>query len=164
MSETDRRALLASFRAGPERLRKAVKRLEPALIDFRPFADAWTIRENVVHLCDAEAYAYARHRKALAEPGARIDMWDEIRFHERLRYGSRDFAAALALYEALRLATADLLGLFADEDWSGYRIEHPQRGPMTLEGLTDFFANHDTFHLDLIERNKRLWKEKKGAG
>ncbi len=164
MGETDRKAVLASFRAGPERLRKAVKGLPPALIDFRPFADAWTIRENVAHLCDAEAYAYARHRKALAEPGARVDMWDEIKFHERLRYGSRDMAAALALYAALRLATADLLDLFAAEDWSGYTVEHAKRGTMTLEGLPEFFADHDTFHLDLIERNKKLWKEKKGAG
>ncbi len=159
----DRKALLESFRAGPERLRKSVKGLSAALIDFRPFADAWTIRENVVHLCDAEAYAYARHRKALAEPGALVDMWDEIKFHERLRYGSRDLAAALALYEALRAATAELLGLFAAEDWSGYRIEHARRGPMTLEVLVDFFVDHDRFHLDLIERNKKLSKEKKGA-
>ena len=162
MSDVDRKALLGSFRAGPARLREALAGLPAELHDFRPFLDAWTIRENVVHLCDAEVHAYARHRKALAEPGARVDVWDEIKWHASLGYGACDVAAALALFEALRLATAALLDRIAGQDWSGYRIEHPVRGPLTLEQLAAFFAGHDTFHLDLIVRNKRLYKEKKG--
>ena len=154
-------ALIEAFRGGPARVRAAVAGLSAGVIDFRPFGDAWTIRENIVHLCDAEASAYIRHRKAIAEPGIRVDMWDEIKWHEHLRYGSRDFAAGLALYEALRAATAALLDLVAGEDWNGYHIEHPTRGRMTLEDLAAFFRDHDAFHLDLIERNKRLFREKK---
>ncbi len=67
-----------------------------------------------------------------------------------------------ALYESLRLATASLLEGIAGEDWSGYSVEHPKRGTQTLEQLTAFFVDHDSFHLDLIERNKRLFKEKGG--
>ncbi len=162
MSEREHKALVEALRSGSARVRAAVNGLGADVIDFRPFADAWTIRENIAHLCDAEVYAYARHRKALAEPGARVDMWDEIKWHEHLRYGSRDFATGLALLEGLRLATTALLDLVAGEDWKPYCIEHPQRGRMTLEDLAAFFRDHDAFHLDLIERNKRLFKEKKG--
>ena len=162
MSTIDRTTLIAAFRSGPARLRTAVEGLNAPILDFRPFDDAWTIRENLVHLCDAEVYAYARHRKAIAEPGARVDVWEETKWHAGLDYGGCDAAAALALYEALRLATALLLDRLAGRDWSGCRIEHPVRGTLTLEQLAAFFAEHDNFHLDLIDRNKRLWKEKKG--
>ena len=162
MSDTDRKTMIEAFRSGPARLRKAVDRLGAGLEDYRPFEDAWTIRENIAHLCDAEVCAYSRHRKAVAEPGARVDMWDEIKWHASLRYATVDFSQGLALYEGLRLATASLLGVIAGDDWSGYSIVHPQRGKETLEQVTAFFVGHDSFHLDLIERNKRLFKEKGG--
>lgn len=162
MGNSERKDLLESFRAGPARLRKAAKGLSDELLDFRPFADAWTIRENIAHLCDSEVYGYARHRKALAEPGARVDVWDEMKWHESLHYEASDAAAGLALFEGLRLATAALVERVAGEDWSGYRIDHPERGLLTLEQVVRIFSDHVAFHVDLVERNKRLWKEKGG--
>jgi hypothetical protein len=167
MSDADRETLLEAFRSGPARLRKAVEGppgmpVAAKALDYRPFADAWTVRENIVHLCDAESYIYGRFRKAIAEPGARVDVWDEERWHAVLRYEAVDHLAGLALFQAARLATASLLDQILGEDWSAYHIEHPQRGRMTLEQLMTVFADHDSFHLDLIERDKRLFREASG--
>ncbi len=162
MSEAGREVLLGALRGGPARVRAAIEPLAAGVLDFRPFADAWTIRENIVHLCDAEVHAYDRHRKAIAEPGARVEVWDEIRWHRSLDYAAVDVAAALALLESLRSSTAALLGRIAAADWSGFRVVHPQHGPMSLEQLVGFFVEHDDFHLDLIGRNRRLWKETHG--
>jgi hypothetical protein len=163
MSDTERGAMIETFRGGPARVRLACEGVSRELMDWRPFAEAWTIHENIPHLSDAEVASYSRHRKALAEPGVRVDMWDEIKWHATLGYETIDPAAGLALFESLRLATAALLARFAQSDWSGYRIEHPVRGVMKLEDIVRFFVDHDTFHVDLIERNKRLYREQ-GTG
>lgn len=162
MNGAERKVMLEALRSGPARVRTAVKGLAADVLDFRPFADAWTVRENIVHLCDAEVHAYSRYRKAIAEPGARVDVWDEIKWHATLEYAAVDASAGLALLEALRASTAALLDRIADAAWSAFRIEHPKRGMMDLEQMVGFFVEHDNFHLDLVGRNKRLWKEKKG--
>ncbi len=130
---------------------------------FRPFPDAWTIHEQVVHFLESDLAAYHRYRRAVAEPGTKVLGFDEAVWTPALDYHSHDLGATIALLKALRSYAAAHLRSIADRNWSAYSYDHNFFGRVGLESWLDSYIDHVRFHRELIDRNLRLWAESRGA-
>jgi hypothetical protein len=154
-------ALLAS---SPSKLDRFLSlSVSEELLDFRPDLDeAWTIREQLVHLVDADAALYVRVRRAIAEPGSEawpigknlVDKW-----HPALGYPSESAVDAVKGLQAIRALTAALLQRIADADWSNFYVIRPDGEKAYLEDLVRVESTHIDRHLEFVERNERLWAE-----
>jgi hypothetical protein len=154
--------LLKRFTAAPAELEARLRGLSPEQAAFRPFADAWTIHEQVVHLADAELSASVRLRKILAESGVGVEVYDEEKWQAGLSYPAQDLGRSARLFRLLREMSADLLSRAPQSAWEGNWVRHPQRGKLTLRGWLQMYVEHSDTHLGYVERNLRLWQERGG--
>lgn len=133
-----------------------IPNLKPALLDWRPEADMWTIHEHMVHLLEAEVANFHRYRKAIAEPGGKVVGFDEERFVDELGYEAVDLRDCLALFKLLRKITAAHLTAIVERDWSTLWFQHDQRGKINLETWLVDFIGHAATHREYIDRNLKL--------
>jgi hypothetical protein len=133
----------------------------PEALAFVPnLPDAWSINDFFVHFLDADLSLAFRLRSAIAESGTTVPLWDENAWHDALAYGEEDGRACLALAKGIRVFVAVTLRSRAGEDWSAFFIEHPSKGKMDLAALIVMYEQHVAFHLPLIRRNLRAFREK----
>ena len=132
--------------------------LDAALLDFRPFEEAWTIRENILHLLDADLNGILRLRKAFAQNGTPIVTYDEEKWTKNLSYTSFEVKPVIGMTKALREMTAQLLTSKIDEDWDSFGYSHPDNGVVSVNRWVDIYIDHVDFHWKLIERNKAAFR------
>jgi hypothetical protein len=148
--------LLRELRFAYDTLRSLLGTISPAALDLRPRAEFWTVREHVVHLMDATLFGFLRYRKAIAQPGAPVDVFDEEQWTARLRYQTVSVESALEIIERLLIVELEHLGGIADADWKQYSITHPERGENALPELIAITTRHIDTHRTYIERNVSL--------
>jgi hypothetical protein len=115
----------------------------------------WPIRVLLGHLADAEVVYTHRLRRAVAEPGAVLALWDEDAFIDAGLYagGARDGGGPLrvppppgafvASIYTLRQWTGEWLSSLTDQAW-GRTVMHPQRGELSVRDL----AHLNTWHVE----------------
>jgi len=134
------------------------------LLDFRPaIEDAWTIREHLVHLMDAEIILHLRIKRAIAEPGIAVpDLAPFIRgeWVKPLRYFEQSVIDTVEAFKRIRTLTHSLLLSRAEEDWDGYYIERTNGEKPTIEDMLKLLIHHDGYHIDFIERNEDYWERR----
>ena len=146
--------LIARFESAVDPLVDLLKSAPAAALDFRPaLPGAWTLREHAIHFLDADTFAHGRLRSAIAEPGARVQMWDQEAWQAKARYESADALAALETARALRKVTSAMARALLDTDWDAYHVQHPQRGRMTLVDILHVYIDHGQAHLQYFKRN-----------
>ncbi len=150
------RDLLRELRFSYDSLRSLLGTIPPSALDFRPRAEFWTVREHVVHLMDATLFGFLRYRKAIAQSGASVDVFDEEQWTARLRYQNVSVESALDIIERLLVIELEHLGGIADGDWKQYVINHPERGENALPELISITSRHIDTHRTYIERNISL--------
>ena len=155
------RELLERYSAAPAALEAKLRGLTREQLAFRPFPDAWTVHEQVVHLADAELNTAVRLRKILAESGVAVDVMDEEKWFAGLNYHGQDLDRAVRLFRLLRETAVDLLSRAREPQWEGNWVMHPERGKVTLRNLIETYARHADTHLGYIDRNLRLWEERR---
>jgi hypothetical protein len=156
MTTEERTALIGRFKAGYAEVTQALRGIAPAELDWRPAPDAWSVREIVHHLADADTFAAARLRRLLTEDAPPIPAYDEQILAERLRYASRPVEPALQVIEAVRATSAQLLEPLADTDWRRTGT-HSEMGPYSVERWLEFNAAHPYDHADQIRRTRAAW-------
>jgi hypothetical protein len=122
--------------------------------------DAWSINDFLVHFLDADLSLAFRVRTAIAEPGKTVPVWEEESWHDLLRYDDEDGLACLALAKGIRSFLAVSLRSVVDAEWSGFSIVHPSKGALGPAELIDMYDQHIVFHMPLIKRNRRAWRER----
>jgi hypothetical protein len=139
-----------------------VKLLPPSkeALDFRPFADAWTIRENVVHVLDADLNGVLRLKKAFAQNGTPIVTFDEEKWTKSLSYEAFDVEPVVAVNRGLRALNATLLRAKLHEDWTQFFFSHPDAGLVSVDKWVDMHIAHVGFHVDLVQRNLKAFGSK----
>ena len=111
----------------------------------------WSIAQIVAHLADAEVVAAYRFRMILAAPGTPIQAFDQDGWAREMAYETRDAAASLALFTALRAAQLQLVRSVDDEKLDRFGI-HAERGKESVRHLLNLYAGHDLNHVPQIER------------
>ena len=161
MDVNKRLEALAEYSVGPSRIKDFIAKVPKEAIDYRPFADAWTIAEHTHHLLDAEMHGYVRYRYAIAEPGSPVRLWDQEGWKAKLGYGEQGLSASLEAFALIRSLIHRHLSRIVKEDWSKYTFVHPERGRVDLDGWLETYLGHVKAHLDYFERNHRLFNEKR---
>lgn len=136
--------VFARFVRGPAVVREAVRGVGPSSIS-RPGREGWSIRDVLVHLADAELVRAVRFRLILAEDEPELFVFDEGNWKRKLQYLWRSPEAAIALFESLRFASAELLRECDAKAWDRTGI-HPADGPLSVRELLQRGANHAEEH------------------
>ena len=157
MTPLEKEALIDRFLDGASAFDDTLS-MEPALLTFRPAVDAWTIHEQVVHFVESDIAAFHRYRKAVAEPGGAVVGYDEEKWTPALNYHATSLADSLAVLKLLRRIVAAHLRSIVTRDWALLTYTHSSYGSVNLEAWLQTYVDHVKFHRDLIDRNRKLFK------
>lgn len=161
----NRKELLEKLRTGASAYdRFAAPTVKPELLSFRPaLEDAWTIQEQLNHVLDSEMSLFLRIRQAIANPGSDVHQAFSLEnWKERFNHPGQSTKDTVETFKRIHLLAYELLKALEDKDWSDYSVNHATRGKQTLDDILKTIAGHVDFHIELIERNEKLWREKNG--
>ncbi|MGC4192314.1 MAG: DinB family protein [Thermomicrobiales bacterium] len=156
MNAQERAAAITRYRHGPAALRATYDASPTASRMWRPTPDAWSIHEIVVHCADSEANAYTRIRMLMAEPNPLIIGYDQDAWVTRFDYHARAVEPAFAVIESVHVHTADLLGIFTDDDWTRSGM-HSEQGAYTASDWLRSYSEHLFEHVNQIRANVAAW-------
>jgi hypothetical protein len=146
------KALIQKYADGYRHLKEHMDSVPDEVVHFKPNPDAWSVCEIMVHLADSEVNAYVRGRKIIAEPGSRLEEYDQMRWSESLFYQEMDHRQALELFGMLRHTMVAMLQKLDEEVWHQYAI-HPESGKITLLDWIQLYIDHVENHIHQMNRN-----------
>lgn len=170
--ETGASGATARVMESPERasVLAALRRTGPWIVErfdggerelgLRYRAGGWSVREILAHLADVEFINLWRFCRAAAEPGSRVEAYEEKPWSTRLGYATRPPSVDRDLFDATRNALISYVGTLPDDVLTGGWCEHPEKGrltPLQWAALTNAHAEH---HLSQLEaaRSGKPWK------
>jgi uncharacterized damage-inducible protein DinB len=157
MNELERRQKIEAYGNAYFQLCDAIREFPREMWQFKPADDNWSIQEILVHMADAEANAYVRFRKAIVEPGSAITVYDQTGWAGGLDYKNQNANDSLELFRWLRATTYGIFRTLPESAWQN-TIQHPERGPMTLERMIDIYIVHIEKHIAQMRRVYDAWK------
>lgn len=152
-----RAAAIAAIRETPATLRAAVRGLDDSRLDtpYRP--GGWTVRQVVHHVPESHMNAFVRFKLALTEQNPTIKAYDENAW-ANLKDVASPIEPSLTLLDALHKRWVTLLEVMEPGDFAR-PLQHPERGPMTLDHLLQMYAWHGRHHVAHITglRSRESW-------
>jgi uncharacterized damage-inducible protein DinB len=138
----------------PEKVAAAVLGLADSVLNYKPAADKWSIREILAHLADTEIVYGYRIRQIIADREPTIAPIDQDAWARNLGYNEVQVAEMIALYSLNRRANLRVLRrLNAQElEKSAFHPEHNRQ--MKLAEIVEYIDKHGASHLEQIERLK----------
>lgn len=149
--------LLEQFREGADHVVAALADTQPAEIDHSPSPGAWSLRQIVAHLADAEIAAAWRFRRLIADPSPTLESFDEKLWAGNLAYDRRLPADSLKLFLALRSSNYDLLVQMKAEDFEKAGT-HAERGRVTLQDMIRINVEHTENHAAQIRKVRNQFR------
>jgi len=140
----------------PSSIVRAIRGLKNARLQKPPRKGKWSISGIISHLTDAEIVFGYRLRKILAEPGSRIDSYDQNKWAKQFHYDKTDYKTKLALYTVVRKSNIGLLKSLTSKEWKRYGI-HQERGKENIEKMILMYAGHDMNHIKQIENIRNIF-------
>jgi uncharacterized damage-inducible protein DinB len=150
-----RRTCIRQIAEAPAALRTAVGRLNDSQIEtpYRP--GGWTVRQVVHHVPESHMNAYIRFKLALTEDNPTIKPYDEAAWALVADTAKTPIDASLRLMDALHQRWVILLESMQPGEFSR-GLQHPERGPMTLDMVLQLYAWHGRHHVaHITELRKR---------
>jgi uncharacterized damage-inducible protein DinB len=140
-----RTAAIEDITATPHRLRAAVAGLSESQIDtpYRP--GGWTVRQVVHHVPDSHMNAYTRFKMGLTEDVPTIKPYNEAAWAGLEDSRSTPIETSLGLLDAVHDRWVRVLRAMSPADFSR-KINHPERGEMSLDQLLALYAWHGKHH------------------
>jgi hypothetical protein len=151
MTPAERATLVGRYRGGHAVLMAALDGIAERELDWRPSPDAWSVRDVIHHLEDAELTGAVRLRRLLTEDTPFLPAFDEEVYRQRLAYAARPIEPALAAVRGAHATTAELLDRLAVEDWARAGT-HSEEGPYPVERWLAFHAAHTHEHAAQIRQ------------
>jgi DinB family protein len=143
-SPAEREERIGQIAAAPELLRRAVAGLDEHQLDT-PYREAgWTVRQVVHHVPESHMNAYIRFKLALTEDEPTIKPYDQTRWSERPD-ARGPIAPSLALLTALHERWVLVLRGMSPAEFAR-RLNHPESGILTLDGVLAMYAWHGRHH------------------
>jgi hypothetical protein len=160
LSHVEGQDALKVQRTTAAKLKKAIRRLSPKQLKWKPEPAKWSIAEILAHLADTEIVASWRMRSIIGANGTTIQPFDQDAWALAFHYNQRDAKQSLELFRLLRENNLAMLKALPKEAWDSYGM-HLERGKETLAHLARLFAGHDTNHVLQVERIVAQQKKKK---
>ncbi len=150
MNAAEQRVLIERYREGYREIEQALAGVSKEELDAHPLPGEWSVREVVHHLADSEMVGALRLRRLLAEDHPTLGAYDENAFARGLHYG-RPIEPSLAVVDAVRHATAELLRRMTEAEWARTGT-HSEIGEYSVERWLQTYASHCHDHADQIRR------------
>ncbi len=113
------------------------------------------MRQLVHHVADSHLNAYVRHRLALTEDNPTIKPYDENLWAELADARSAPIESSLQMLEAMHERWVLSINVMEAAHFSR-TLNHPDRGPMTLDLMLELYAWHGKHHVaHVTELRKR---------
>lgn len=148
---------IESFGNAPKQLAEALKEFPRSMWKYRPSPNDWCIHEVLIHIADAESLGYGRCRKAIAEPGSLIMLYDQPGWGKALHYADQNPDDAVELFRCLRKSTYQLIKTLPDATWAN-TYQHPERGPQSLDDWLITYEGHITNHINQMRTVYKAWQ------
>ncbi len=148
----DRDALIDRYRTAADAFAAVLGGLTDAQLDTVPTDGGWAPRTVAHHVADSETNSYIRLRRLIAEEGPVIIGYDEELWSRHLCYDTRPVASAMAVVQAVRAASLELLLTLGPDDWARAAGTHSESGAYTLDTWLRTYALHPHEHADQIRR------------
>jgi hypothetical protein len=115
----------------------------------RPAPDGgWTARQVAHHVAESEANAFIRLRRLVAEDIPAIVGYDEELYARRNHY-DRPIGSALAVVDAVRASSLELLESLTAEEWQRGGT-HSESGSYTIDDWLRIYASHPYDHAEQV--------------
>ncbi len=164
MDKKEREALIEEYGQGYSKLAQTLMEIPKEAWQFKPAPTEWSVHEVLVHLADSETNSYGRVRMAAAQPGGTLMAYDQDVWANTLNYHEQSWEDALELLKWVRKTTYDFIKMLPDEVWSN-SVNHPEFDkPYTMERWLKIYAKHIPGHIEQIQNNYKMWKERQGKG
>ena len=130
----------------PSEMRAAVNGLNERQFEtpYRP--GGWTVRQVLHHVPDSHLNAYCRFKFGLTENNPTIKPYDEAAWANVADTARTRPEVSLALLDALHERWVVLLESMSATDF-GRPLQHPERGPITLDWMLQLYAWHGRHHV-----------------
>jgi uncharacterized damage-inducible protein DinB len=153
--DTSRAECISIIAELPSKMRAAVTGLSDAQLDTRYRPEGWTVRQVVHHVPDSHLNAYIRFKLALTEDVPTIKPYDEQSWANLADSKDTPVETSLTLLESLHQRMTILLKSMKPEDFTR-QLNHPERGPMTVDSVLALYAWHGPHHVaHVTELRKR---------
>jgi hypothetical protein len=119
---------LALMHSGPIKIEQAIRGLTNSQLKKRPPPGKWSIHEIVGHLADTETVFAWRLRRAIAEPGSRVEGYDQNVWALAFNYKEIPFNELLSAYKQNRAWNLRLLNSLPPKVRASSWINHSERG------------------------------------
>jgi hypothetical protein len=146
----DRAQLMQRYRDGAASLREALAGATDEDLDRAAPEGGWTARQVAHHVAESEATAFVRLRRLIAEERPTIVGYDEELFARRNHY-DRPVASALAVVDAVRASSLELLGSLTPEEWARAGV-HSESGRYSVDDWLRIYADHPHEHAQQVRR------------
>jgi uncharacterized damage-inducible protein DinB len=143
-SPAEREERIAQIASAPELLRRAVAGLDDRQLDTPYREGGWTVRQVVHHVPESHMNAYIRFKLALTEDVPTIKPYDQTRWSERPD-ARGPIAPSLALLTALHERWVLVLREMSPAEFAR-RLNHPESGILTLDGMLAMYSWHGRHH------------------
>lgn len=157
LTPEQRAELIATYAAGPARLRGVLSRVPAAALQWRPGPGKWSVHEIICHCADSEANAHMRIRYLVGESSPVISGYDQDRWATTFDYHNHPLEPALAVIDAVRANTVAMIRRLPDTAWSATGRHTEMSGPYGAEDWLQIYAEHLETHVRQIERNLAAW-------
>jgi uncharacterized damage-inducible protein DinB len=145
-TEEQRGEFISAIEETPVRLREAVRDMNAKQLDT-PYRDGgWTVRQVIHHVPDSHLNAYIRFKLALTEAEPTIKPYDETKWAELADTCETPVETSLTMMDALHQRWTILLRSLKPADFA-LRLNHPERGTMTLDEVLALYAWHSRHHV-----------------
>jgi len=163
MDKAERDAKIELYGRGFDLLMAALKDIPHEMWKFKPAPAEWSVHEVIIHLGDSETNAALRARKLAVEPGGTLMGYDQDRWAIALNYHDQNTDDALQVTKFARLTTYNWLKTLPDEVFT-HSVRHPEYDePYTFEQWVNVYSAHIPGHIEQIQNNYALWKERQGG-
>jgi hypothetical protein len=150
MNSDERRELIRKYADGYRVIIEALDGASAAEMEAREAPDEWSPREIVHHLADSEMTSAIRLRRLIAEDDPEITGYDQDEFARRLYY-DRPIDPSLAVFNAARMSTVDILERLTEEEWARAG-RHTESGRYSVADWLQIYAVHAHEHAEQILR------------
>ena len=145
----NRTELVERYRTGHQAVVDALSGISDEELDRRD-DDEWSARMVVHHLADAEATAFVRLRRLIAEDQPVIHGYDEAEFARRLHY-DRPIEPSLAVLAAVRASSLQMLESLTGAEWERAGT-HSESGSYSVDDWLRIYAGHAHDHAEQIRK------------
>jgi hypothetical protein len=148
--DPERARLMERYRDGAAALRGVLADVTDEELD-RPAPDGgWTARQVAHHVAESEASAFVRLRRLVAEDAPAIVGYDEELYARRNHY-DRPIASALAVVEAVRASSLELLASLTPAEWE-HAGTHSESGRYSVDDWLRTYATHPYDHAEQVRQ------------